>query len=167
MTLYSAQEEKNQAPFPEPATPDIFDAIDLACALQRLHVSRERYHASVARRHKLSVSELDCLCYCHIDGPLPSRRLAELLGVTPSAVTSMVDTLVRRELAQRSAHPRDRRVILVGASRVGSAIVDDLARRLADRTGFAATAAADAISLLGQIATTLDICAQNVAANEE
>lgn len=164
MTLCSTEDEKNQVSSPDTPPPNLFETADLACALQQLAVSRERYHASIARRHKLSISELNCLCYCHAEGPLPSNRLADLLGVTPSAVTSMVNTLVRRGLADRSDHPRDRRVILVGATAAGSAIIDGLTRRLLGRIGLSAVDIAPTIVTLAQIAAALDTCTQDVAA---
>jgi DNA-binding MarR family transcriptional regulator len=50
-----------------------------------------------------------------------SSELARYLGVTPSSVTTLVDGLVQRGLAERVASPTDRRCVLVRISGAGSA----------------------------------------------
>jgi len=52
---------------------------------------------------------------------LAQRRLAELLGLDPSAVVAIVDDLVRDDLVRRDPHPEDRRTRLVTATDVGRA----------------------------------------------
>lgn len=45
--------------------------------------------------------------------PLPSSVIAERLLVTTASMTSLLDTLARRQLIERTPHPTDRRKILV------------------------------------------------------
>lgn len=107
------------------------DTSGLVQALQELHVSRDRYHTAVARAHKLSSSELNCLRLLDVEGPQKSNRIAEFLGVTPSAVTAMINTLVRRGYAVRVDHPSDRRIVLIQATHDGGTVARSVADQLA------------------------------------
>ncbi len=53
-------------------------------------------------------------------GPMPMRELATLLNMDPPNLTTVVDELERAGLAERRAHPTDRRVKLVGATAAGA-----------------------------------------------
>lgn len=50
------------------------------------------------------------------------RELAELLGVDPPNLTTLVDSLERSGLVKRQAHATDRRVKLVEATSKGAAL---------------------------------------------
>ena len=54
--------------------------------------------------------------------PMPMRELAELLGMDPPNLTTVVDDLERAGLVERQAHPTDRRVKLVVATPEGAAL---------------------------------------------
>lgn len=114
----------------------------------------------------MSISALNCLCYCRFDGPQSASQLADLLGVTPSAITAMVESLVRRGLATRSHDPHDRRVTMVQVTGAGSAVVDGLAGPLGLRLGNAGDPAA-VVGLLTRISTALDSCAREARATAE
>lgn len=161
MTLCSARPEED--PAADRPTPADDTLADLACGLLRVLGARDRYHAVMARRHKVSVSALDCLCYCRLDGPQPSGQLASLLGVSPSAVTAMVESLVRRGLATRTRAPHDRRVIMVRATEAGAAIVDELTATV----GRHIAAVIDPHTVVGtltQVSASLDACAREAIA---
>lgn len=68
--------------------------------------------ASVANAGE-SVPRLRLLNELHCRGPQKMVELAETLGVTPRAVTALVDSLEAEQLVRRSAHPTDRRVTMV------------------------------------------------------
>lgn len=166
MTPYSDDDADDNLRMSRAPETNLTEVAHLACALQQIHVSRERYHAVVGRQHKLSTSELSCLCYLHVDGPQPPNRLAGLLGVTPSAITSMVGTLVRRGLANRSDHPTDRRISVVAPTAAGSAIIRTMASRLAGCINSLAVNAAAATAVLTQISAALDACVDDSAIAE-
>jgi DNA-binding MarR family transcriptional regulator len=72
-------------------------------------------------------------------GPSTQQALATALGVTPRAITGLVDALVEGGFVTREAHPRDRRATLVTftprGERAASALDHDhaeLARKLFD-----------------------------------
>jgi DNA-binding MarR family transcriptional regulator len=56
--------------------------------------------------------------------PLAARTIAERLLVSSASTTSLLDTLERRGLVQRTPHPRDRRKTLVHLSDEARDIVD-------------------------------------------
>lgn len=70
-------------------------------------------------------------------GPSKQAAIAVALGVTPRAVTSLVDALVAGGIVTREPHPTDRRATLVTLTERGDAVAHsfiaghrDLARRL-------------------------------------
>jgi DNA-binding MarR family transcriptional regulator len=68
--------------------------------------------ASVASAGE-SVTRLRLLNELHCNGPLKMVDLADSLGVTPRAVTALVDGLEAEAQVRRLPHPTDRRVTLV------------------------------------------------------
>lgn len=68
--------------------------------------------ASVAQAGE-SVPRLQLLNELHCNGPRKMADLADTLGVTPRAITALVDGLEAEDLVKRSAHPTDRRVTMV------------------------------------------------------
>lgn len=105
--------------------------VRLSGLLQRIRVDREKYHAAIAHERGLATTDLHCLSFARSDGPLPVGKLSQLLGVTPSAASVIVNKLVRRGLAQRSEHPADRRITLIEVTDEGATIVDRLTAELA------------------------------------
>jgi DNA-binding MarR family transcriptional regulator len=85
--------------------------------------------AELARRRRvvadLSPSGFQALAILEGAGePLPSTVIADRLLVSTASMTSLLDTLERRGLVVRDAHPRDRRKILVRLTDAGYAVVD-------------------------------------------
>jgi DNA-binding MarR family transcriptional regulator len=68
--------------------------------------------ASVAKAGE-SVPRLRLLYELHCNGPRKMADLADTLGVTPRAVTTIVDALEGEALVRRSAHPSDRRITMI------------------------------------------------------
>lgn len=60
-----------------------------------------------------SVPRLRLLYELHCNGPRKMADLAQGLGVTPRAVTALVDGLEEESLVRRVAHPTDRRVTMI------------------------------------------------------
>ena len=61
-----------------------------------------------------------------LDQPRPMRSLADELLFDPSYVTSLVDTLETKGLAERRADPSDRRVKLIALTLAGSRVRQQL-----------------------------------------
>lgn len=81
--------------------------------------------AAVERRRGLSNAAAQTLAIIEGAGePLAPSMIAERLMVTTGSMTSLLDTLERRGLVQRQAHPSDRRRLLVHLTPEGEALVD-------------------------------------------
>ncbi|SHN46218.1 DNA-binding transcriptional regulator, MarR family [Cryptosporangium aurantiacum] len=93
------------------------------------------FHEAVARRLGLSAAEHKALGVIVRSGPLPTGALAPELGVGITAVTGIVDRLVRAGYVRREPDPADRRRVLLiaEAGKVPDlgAIFADLGRAMA------------------------------------
>jgi DNA-binding MarR family transcriptional regulator len=58
--------------------------------------------------------------------PLPPHVIADRLLLTSGSITSLLDTLERRGLVRRNAHPRDRRKLLVDITNTARDMVDHM-----------------------------------------
>ena len=56
--------------------------------------------------------------------PLPPSVIGERMLMTSGTMTSLLDTLTRRGLVRRTAHPDDRRMLLVDITDAGRQVVD-------------------------------------------
>jgi DNA-binding MarR family transcriptional regulator len=92
------------------------------------------FHEAIARRLGLTAVEHKALGAIVRGGPMPAGALAPQLGVGASAVTGIVDRLVRSGYVERRPDPVDRRRILIAATSATpdlSAIFADLGREMA------------------------------------
>ncbi len=95
----------------------------ILCANQALGALEQ-----ICRRHGLTHQQyiaLWVLCLC--DDPaagVPVGAIADGLLTRSSDVTRLVDRLVRADLAERLAHPTDRRAVLVRATPAGQKTFD-------------------------------------------
>ena len=75
----------------------------------------------------LTSSRITLLWILRRMGPCPQRDLAEALGVTPRAITGLVDGLAESGHVTREPHPTDRRAALVTLTATGVETVETLA----------------------------------------
>ncbi|MCK9869587.1 MarR family transcriptional regulator [Nocardiopsis dassonvillei] len=73
------------------------------------------FHEAVGQRLGLRALDHRALGLIEREGPLTAGALAELTGLTPGAVTGLVDRLHRLGYVQRVPDPADRRRVLVSA----------------------------------------------------
>jgi DNA-binding MarR family transcriptional regulator len=86
---------------------------EIALALHRFGLQRDRLRTALARATGLAPADLDALEHLEADGPLTQRQLGDRLLLTSGAVTMLVDRLERAGLVARRRHPGDRRAVLV------------------------------------------------------
>src|SRR3712207_6714532 len=71
------------------------------------------FHAAIADRMGLSVTDLKSYSILRQTGPITAGELAERVGLTTGAITGVIDRLERAGLVQRARDPHDRRRIVL------------------------------------------------------
>ena len=74
------------------------------------------FHNAMAATIGLSPSDLRCLSLLDATGPMSAGELAQASGLSPAAITNLLDRLEAAELVVRDRDPRDRRRLVVSAS---------------------------------------------------
>lgn len=84
--------------------------------------------ASMSRlvRSNVSMGQLHVLWLLQHHGTLPMSRLAELVGVSLSNATGIVDRMEEHQLVERVRVPEDRRVVLVRPTAAGLRALADI-----------------------------------------
>jgi len=72
------------------------------------------------RAPSLSVPQLHVLTFLRREPGAPLSSVAEHLGVTRSTASAIVDRLVRRKLVSRTAHPQERRCVVLTLTTAGA-----------------------------------------------
>ncbi len=92
------------------------------------------FHEAVGAHLGVTAGDQRALAIIGRHGPLSAGALAERTGLTPGAVTGMIDRLERAGLAHREPDPADRRRILVTATGDQPDVFGDLAAAMAAMT---------------------------------
>lgn len=80
----------------------------IARTVMRWQDATEKYDEAVGELYGLSAAERHCLSVLW-QGPLPPGVIAREIGLTPPAVTALVDRLEKRGFLTREPDPSDRR----------------------------------------------------------
>jgi len=138
----------------QPATPEALAAA--ADGLRALILACERYRQEVAGGLGVGITETQALSHLHVAGAMGQTELAERLGITTSAATSLADRLEAAGLAARSEHPHDRRRTIIRLSRAGRATISRSDRRFRQvLDGLPAKRLADTADILSELAAGL------------
>jgi DNA-binding MarR family transcriptional regulator len=105
--------------------PELVRAVE---ALRELLLAGDSYRQSAATFLGLGTSETQAVSYLYSRGTLGQNELGTLLGINTSSATALVDRLERNKIAERIAHPTDRRRYLVRLTTEGHAIVRSAGR---------------------------------------
>ena len=70
-------------------------------------------HQAVAERYGLNPTDLKCLDLARSEEGLTAGRLAEITGMSTSAITAVLDRMERAGFLERVRDPRDRRRVIV------------------------------------------------------
>ena len=71
---------------------------------------------AIARHARLRPADLEVLGVIEQHGPLTAGRLSEFTGLSPAAVTGLIDRLERAGVAERRPDSSDRRRVLVATA---------------------------------------------------
>lgn len=109
----------------------------------------------------ITLPQMVALHTLHREQSVTVTRMAELLRLSPSATSHLLDRLVLRGFAERSEDPRDRRQKLLTITPAGDALLEDLARsRVAEIDQALDTVepelAASMVSVLQRVVARLD-----------
>jgi|SRR6185437_6962178 DNA-binding MarR family transcriptional regulator len=96
--------------------------------LRDLIRASDGFRQTVAEHFGIGLSEAIALGHLSIAGSLSARDLAGRLGLTPSAVTALMDRLEASGLAARAAHATDRRKIAVTLTEHGSELLKQVSQ---------------------------------------
>jgi DNA-binding MarR family transcriptional regulator len=76
-------------------------------------IRAEHQHAAFLSQ-AMDLPAADTLALYHLaNEPLSASALGDRLGLTSGSVTALIDRLVHKDMARRTNHPTDRRVVLV------------------------------------------------------
>ncbi len=78
---------------------------------------------ALLHHHQLSLADVQLLTHLKSHGPSPMGALAEMLMVTPSALTQQIQRLERRRLVDREASSDDGRRVLATITRDGLRLI--------------------------------------------
>lgn len=92
----------------------------LALALGTVAAAFDRFRSAMARGMLgIGNTEMLTLIYLAIHGPVIPSRIAEELQVASPTVTGILDRLETEDLARRTRHPMDRRMLVVDLTDTG------------------------------------------------
>lgn len=74
----------------------------------------------------LSMAQLNILYTLKRCGEMPMSRLAEMLNVSLSSATGLIDRIEERGLVERSRVPEDRRIVLIRVTAAGERLLGEL-----------------------------------------
>ncbi len=105
----------------------------LGAAMADLQAAIDADDQALADHLGVHRTDLRCLDLVFRHGPLPSGRLARMLGLTPGSATALVDRLIKAGYARRAPDPSHGRRVLVTPTEHAARLVTDLLReRLAE-----------------------------------
>ncbi len=87
---------------------------------------RNRYEQEILARHKLTFTGFTTLWVLWVWGSMEAYQLAEEVGISKSTLTGAVINLERLGFIERLTHTRDRRRVVIRATRRGKYLVRTL-----------------------------------------
>jgi DNA-binding MarR family transcriptional regulator len=79
----------------------------------RLSTATVLFHAAVADRLGVSVTDMKCYSVLREAGPITAGELSSRVGLTTGAITGVIDRLEQAGLVQRARDPHDRRRVVL------------------------------------------------------
>lgn len=145
------------------------EAVEVVRALETLNVASDRLRGALAKRLRISATDLHALSIVSTVVDVTPKELAVRLDLTSGSVTTLIDRLENRSYVERVSHPQDRRSLLVrptpgGVQVLGWAVqhhLDAIGAVLATSPGLDAQALT---AVLGSASLALHEACERVAA---
>jgi|SRR5215213_8766764 len=100
-------------------------------AIRAVMTAAEQYREALANHFGMGRTEAQAISQLAATGGLGQTELATRVGITTGASTALIDRLEAAGLAQRTAHPTDRRRTIVTLTERGQQLVEEGHRSLA------------------------------------
>jgi DNA-binding MarR family transcriptional regulator len=101
-------------------------AIKMSDLTLRLFALCQEREGSFVARYDLLVAEFRCLYTLWRNDKISVNKLAKLLNNTPSRLTRVVDSLLKRGLVQRYEPESDRRLKIISLTEKGNNLIKDM-----------------------------------------
>src|SRR5712691_1648507 len=136
----------------------------LGTALQAYQRSTDAWDDQVARGLQLNRTDLRCLDWL-FDGPKTAGQLADTIGLSSAATTTLLDRLERRGLIRRVRDAADRRKVLAEMTELGYRLTGQFYAPMATEgaTMLARFSDADLQLLLDCLAATKEVTDRHLA----
>ena len=102
------------------------DIGELVLAFASVRTQNARAIGATAAAHGISATDLRAVAFVSMAGGATPKQVAEHLGLTTGALTTLVDRLERAAFVTRTANPNDRRSLLLRLTPQGSAVMVEL-----------------------------------------
>jgi DNA-binding MarR family transcriptional regulator len=106
----------------------------IGAAVTRWQDATQTYDEAVGERLELNAAERRCLSYLH-GGAQSAGAIAAAIGLTPAAVTSLIDRLEGRGLLKRTRSMEDRRKVMVEITETAESLTGRYYRPIAEEGG--------------------------------
>lgn len=104
-----------------------FEAMNVVTNIHRAaQMMRQQMEREVLSTYNLSWTAFAFLYNLWIWGQMETRQLARSMAVTVATVSSITNTLERKELCQRKVNPDDRRLVLLTLTDKGRQVMEEL-----------------------------------------
>ncbi|MCV0402733.1 MAG: MarR family transcriptional regulator [Chloroflexi bacterium] len=107
-----------------PTAPDL--TAEIVEGLAPLLARHRRAWAVRCHQHGLSMVGFGVLALLEMSGPMPMSRIAEDLDVALPNATGIIGRLAERGIVQRTHDTTDRRIVLVGLTEAGRALIAEM-----------------------------------------
>ena len=128
----SDEAEASQAIEKDPATSENYD-LRILMALRRIMHFIDTYSRRLAVEHHITGPQLICLYSIVTDGPLTLSSLGKRVSLSMSTVNGIVDRLENKSLVLRERKDKDRRKVLLTATKAGISLASSAPLPLQDR----------------------------------
>ncbi len=108
-------------------------ALEIVDALAPLLAHQRHRWAERCQAHGISIVGFQVLALLEMNEAMPMGRLADELDVALPNATGIIGRLAARGLVGRSHDPSDRRVVLIGLTDAGRALIDEMEAARRDR----------------------------------